>query len=301
MKTTDPKDFLEEIQGEMAALNREEWLQSGIPFDNFVSEFSQTLAQATEDEAALSAAGFDAEQIPKYYGYLRALSSIHGERVVAEGRQAEAQAAFSEKLAAINSVVTVLLAVCRFIVRSTGNEKASRVYQLMRKGNTISDKLNDVFPMVEFIRENAKVAQHVHPGGIVVDDAYLTAAETSAAALIRLRGKALNEVNDTHIFVARQNQLLTLCIRAQRLMKLYAEMAFYDDLDYYTRHYTSDTVRKKNARRRNEAKGKGDRSDAPSDKTDPTPAGGKPADEPSDKPSDDDGEITIDYKKAASR
>ena len=118
------------------------------------------------------------------------------------------------------------------------------MYDEVRKGTGDVDTLNDVVTMAAFIRNHEKLAGQVRPGGKSADTAHLNQAKKNALHLLKLRGVALASNDDPKDEVKRKNQLLTLCILAQREIKLFAEMAFYENMDHYDQFYASDTLRK---------------------------------------------------------
>ena len=69
-------------------------------------------------------------------------------------------------------------------------------------------------------------------------------SEQKALGLIKLRGEVVADGDDSKEQVDRQNRLMTLCINAQREIKLFAEMAFYDDTERYNQFYASDARRR---------------------------------------------------------
>ena len=95
-------------------------------------------------------------------------------------------------------------------------------------------------------KDDAMTQQNRRPlqmSGKTVDDAYLIQVEENALGLLKLRGEAIAAGDDARGQVDRQNRLMTLCINAQREIKLFAEMAFYDDTERYNKFYASATIR----------------------------------------------------------
>jgi hypothetical protein len=227
------------IENDMAALDQEDVLRSGRSFEDFVDEFSVLLAQATEDEALLVAAGFDFSSMPRYRAYLEKLMAEHGARVVAEADTTASIEAFHAGMPRAEADKKVLMAVGRFVVARTRAPEARRVYKMVRKGRGQVDTLNDNIAMVGFVRRFSETAALVRPGGQAVDDAFLSRVEEDAVRLLKIRAEALTAGDDVSLQVDRQNRLITLCVLAERDIKLYAESAFYDDSDRYNRFYAS--------------------------------------------------------------
>ncbi|MBN2528340.1 MAG: hypothetical protein JXR76_18270, partial [Deltaproteobacteria bacterium] len=245
----DSIDYKEIIAEEMKSIQKTDWLRPGMAYDLFSGEFSQLLAQAKGDLALLEAAGFDGAQLPKYEAYYRELNAVHGKRVVAEEAMVYAREQFGSQMPQAENARRRLMAVARYVVMRSGSDKAQKVYDMIRSGSSDVDKLSDIITTVEFVRNHMTLANEVRPGGQPIDETWLAKTEEMAHQLLKLRGQALVSDNTPQEQIEKQNQLLTLCIRAQRDIKLFAEMAFYDDVDRYNRYYASAEMRRKNAER----------------------------------------------------
>lgn len=234
------------IENEMAALEKKDFLRPGMGFDKHVGEFSNLLAQVKEDEVPLTQAGFEFSLLSKFYGYLEMITQVHGDRVVAESDKKASRKEFNEKMPEAKEVKKLLMAVGRYIVTRTESNEDKKVYDMVRKGHGDVDTLTDIVTMAAFLRKHDPLTQEVRPGGKTVDAGYLDDVERKALDLIKLRGEAITSDDDSKEQVDRQNRLMTLTINAQREIKLFAEMAFYDDPDRYDQFYASDEKRKMN-------------------------------------------------------
>ena len=232
------------IENEMKVLTRDDFLRPGMAFDKHVGEFSNLLAQSKEDQTPLSQAGFDTSLMPKYYGYLEMITQVHGERVVAESDKKVSRKEFNSKMPEAKEDKKVLMAVARYIVNRTGSKEDKKVYDMVADGYGDVDTLTDNVTLAAFLRKHNSLTQEVKPGGKTVDDGYLDTVEQKALDLIKLRGEAIAADDDSKEQVDRQNRLMTLSIQAQREIKLFAEMAFYNDTDRYNQFYASDVRRK---------------------------------------------------------
>ncbi len=242
------------IEQEMAALTKDDFLRPGMAFDKHVGEYSNLLAQEKEDETLLSQAGFNTSLMAKYYGYLDMITRVHGDRVVAESDKKESRKEFNLKMPEAKEDKKVLMAVGRYIVNRTDNHEDKKVYDTVAKGYGDVDTLTDNVTMAAFLRKHKSLAQEVKPGGKTVDASYLDDVEQKSLGLIKLRGEAITADDDSKEQVDRQNRLMTLCIQAQREIKLFAEMAFYNATDRYNQFYASDEMRKQNKNRDAETK-----------------------------------------------
>ena len=231
------------IEQEMAALTKGDYLRPGMGFDKHVGEFSNLLAQVKEDETLLTQAGFKFSLMSKFYGYLKMITRTHGQRVVAESDKKESRKEFNLKMPEAKDDKKLLMAVGRYIVKRTDSKEDKKVYDMVADGYGDVDTLTDNVTMVAFARKHKDLASEVRPGGKTVDDSYLDSVEEKALGLIKLRGEAITSDDDSKEQVDRQNRLMTLSINAQREIKLFAEMAFYDDTDRYDQFYASDERR----------------------------------------------------------
>ena len=234
------------IEQEMAALTKGDYLRPGMGFDKHVGEFSNLLAQGKEDETLLTQAGFKFSLMSKFYGYLEMITKTHGERVVAESDKKESRKEFNLKMPEAKKDKKLLMAVGRYIVKRTDSKEDKKVYDMVADGHGDVDTLTDIVTIAAFLRKNKDLTAEVRPGGKTVDAGYLDNVEQKAINLIKLRGEAITSDDDSKEQVDRQNRLMTLTINAQREIKLYAEMAFYDDTDRYDQFYASDVIRQKN-------------------------------------------------------
>lgn len=232
------------IEEQMAALTRDALLRPGMSYNDFTREYSELLAQAEEDEVPLRAAGFDFSTMDLYAGYLEKLVLEHGERVNAEAETGEARETFAEGMPRAREDKALLMAVGRYVEARTEGPEAKRVLDRVRKRRGDVDTLNDNIALVGFARRFKTLVLEVRPGGQVIDDALLTRIENDARRLLRVRGQAVAAADDTSLQVDRQNRLITLCVEAKREIKLFAEMAFYNDADRYNRCYASDAGRR---------------------------------------------------------
>jgi len=243
-----------QIEQEMAVLTKDDYLRPGMGFDKHVGEFSNLLAQVKEDEVPLTQAGFEFSLLAKFYGYLEMITRTHGDRVVAESDKKESRKEFNLKMPEAKKDKKLLMAVGRYIVKRTDSKEDKKVYDMVSEGYGDVDTLTDIVTMAALLRKHEGLAQEVRPGGKTVDAGYLDDVEEKAIDLIKLRGVAITSDDDSKEQVDRQNRLMTLSINAQREIKLYAEMAFYDDPDRYDQFYASDEMRKMNKNRDAETK-----------------------------------------------
>ena len=89
------------------------------------------------------------------------------------------------------------------------------------------------------------IVSKVRPGNITIDKPFLKKVEKEALELLKLKGEADAASDDISKQVDRKNRLLTLMVTAERDMKLFAEMAFFNNIEHYNRHYASESLRRK--------------------------------------------------------
>ncbi len=131
----------------------------------------------------------------------------------------------------------ILPAVARYVVLKSGDKDARKSYRWVRKGFGDIDTLNDNAILVELMQKYSDLAAKVRPGGVVVDSTFLDETKKQALHLIGLNGDATAASDKGNELVDRQNRLITLCIEAQREIKLFAEMAYLDDPEAYAAKY----------------------------------------------------------------
>ncbi len=251
MATQDSIDLDAVVEQEIKTLTPDQLVRTGRAYNDFISEFSGLSAQAQEDRIALEAAKFTWDRMPKFDYYLEKIPTVQAERIVAEGTQEEVVEEFSQRMDKAENTKKLLLAAASFIVQKTNNPDDKRVYDQIRKGNGTTDALGDIITLVKFCEGHRDLLAQVSPGGQDIDDAYMEEANTEALDLIKLKGVAEKASDNIDQQVDRRNRLLTLMVLAEREIKLYAKMAFYDNLDYYYKHYASDVLRKKRKRAEN--------------------------------------------------
>ena len=235
-----------QIEQEMNALDKDDLLRPGMAYDEFVGEYSELLAQATEDETILGQTGFDGSLIPKNYGYMEKLAAEHAARINAESFKQESREEFDTRMPEADKDKRLLMAVGRYIVNRTDATDDKKIFDMVRDGHGDVDTLTDNITMASFIKNHKDLAQEVRPGGKAVDESYLAQVEENAMGLLKLRGEAITAGDDAKVQIDRQNRLMTLRIKAQREIKLFAEMAFYDDTERYNQFYASAAKRKAN-------------------------------------------------------
>ena len=231
------------IENEMSSLD--ELLRSGCAYDDFMQEFSRLLGQAEVDQAPLMAAGFRYEELmPKYGAYHEKLALEHGERVNAEVDGSEAADAFKAAMPEAETDRKRLMAMGRYVTDRVMTGEPKRILDQVRKGRGHVDTLNDNIVMAGFARRYAEIVAEVRPGGQAIDEAFLERVEKNALSLLKLHGQAVSADDETSRRVARQNQLITLCLLAEREIKRFADAAFYDDTDRYNRDYARRVPRR---------------------------------------------------------
>ena len=236
MSETDEMNAV--MESEMGALSEEQFIRPGCAFDIYEKYFSKLLAQTEKDRAPLTAAGFRYEEkMPKYVAYHEKLALEHGQRVNAESAVSKAAKVFREGIPQAKQDKKVLMAAGRYVVARSETPEPKRVYDQVRKGYGHVDLLNDNIAMVAFCRTYAGLVSEVRPGGITIDEAFLERVESEAVSLLKRHGEAAAATDEESYRVDRQRRLLTLCILAERDIKLFADAAYYDDTDYYNDNY----------------------------------------------------------------
>jgi hypothetical protein len=232
-----------EIENEVSALNKRDFRRPGTSMNGFIDEYSGILAQAVKDQTALVAAGFDWSRMDKYNGYLEMLSQSYGERLGTTPVSPEMRVQFDVKLSLAQKDRRQLGIVASYIVEQTDNHDVRRNYRHIAQGSGTMDTLTDNLGLVAMIREFPQLASQIRPGGVLLDDPYLEAANIRAIELLRMKGIVVDRGVVANGTVDRQNRLLTLCLRARTEIRTFAAAAFFDDVEYYNRNYASPSTR----------------------------------------------------------
>jgi hypothetical protein len=226
------------IEGDMAALVR--LLRTGMSFNDYTGEFTDLIGQAKEDKKALVDSGLGWDIIEKSEAYLEKLAIEHGNRIASEGMEAEVEEQFRELMPRANAAKKIMMVVLRYIIARTQDKDIMRAYDMIRKGYGNMDTLHDILAGTSIIYNNLEYLSQVRPGGQEITQKHIDDARALATKLIDMRGEVTAAADDGSEHVDCVNRLLTLCILAQREIKLFAEIAFYDNPEHYDRHYASD-------------------------------------------------------------
>lgn len=252
MATQDTIDYDALTEQEMAQLTADRLQKINRKYSDFLLEFTGCIAQVEEDKVALIAANFDWTLLPKYEFYLEKMPQVQAERIVAQGEQADAVEEFTLRMAEAELVKKVLLVMAAYILYRKNDPEDKRIYNEVRRDSGDTDTLSDIVTLVNFGRTNMALVSQISPGGQKIDEEYFTKATKDVKDLMRLKGISEKTLDNIDSRVDRKNRLLTLMVLAEREMKFFAKAAFFNDLDYYYKHYASDTLRKK--RKRSEKK-----------------------------------------------
>ena len=240
-----PDQIDAQVEQEVASVGPGDYLRTGRSYNNFLNEFSGLLAQVEEDKPAITGAGFPWKKMPKYTAYLEKMPKVQADRIVAEGEKSKVEEEFGERMPEAEKTKKLLMAMGRFILSQTEDADDKRVYDKVRDGYGYVDALSDNVTMANFGRRHMDIVSKVKPGGQAIDKAFLDKVEKEALDLLKLKGEADAASDDISKQVDRKNRLLTIMVKAERDMKLFAEMAFFNNIEHYKRHYASESLRRK--------------------------------------------------------
>ncbi len=246
MATSDPIDV--QVEQDIASMEPGEYLRPGRSYNDFLNEYTGLVAQYVEDKLLVTGAGFGWNKMPQYEAYVTKLPKAQADRIVAEGEQSEAEKEFGERMPEAQKTKRLLMAMGRFVIAQTQAPGDKRVYDNVRDGYGQIDDLSDNVTMANFGRKHFDIASKVRPGGQEINKEYLDKVEKEALDLIKLKGFSDSASDDISKQVDRKNRIITLMVKAERDMKLYAEMAFFDNIDHYNKHYASESLRRKKSR-----------------------------------------------------
>jgi hypothetical protein len=223
------------IEDQMKGVTKFQRPKGGI--DLFLEVFPGYVGRAAVDKSALVGAGLDENKFEEYEGLSEKLSREHAVRVNADGSQNQSDVEYNKMFPSAEEDFKILISAARFAVKSTGSPEIKRVYSQIPKGSKDTEILSGTLALVEFCRQHPEIIAMVRPAGRTIDEAFLKMAENNALTLQKLKGAADNTEKQESISVDRQNRLITLCVQAQRQIKLFAEQAFLFNPDHYDKYY----------------------------------------------------------------
>lgn len=231
------------LEKDMDDLHKDKFLKSGRSYNNFTDDFSGLLAQTEEDKDILITTGFDYTKMEEYKAILEKMVTIYGERVAAEGSIDDSVKEYREEMPKAKEYKKLLSAVIRFILARTESSDVKKTYDMIRKGNSQVDILNDNIAMVNVIKNYPELYPQIKPAGQNIDEPFLNDVHQHALNLVALKGKSDTVINDSTENVDRLNRIISLAVAAEREIKLFAEIAFYNDIERYNRDYASSALR----------------------------------------------------------
>lgn len=232
------------IEQDMKKLKSKDIRRPGSSINKFMNDLSVIKAQAEKDKPSLVNAGYNESSLIRTDALLILLSLTHGERRGTTPVSAEKRAFFDQQMPLANLDKKRLSIVCSHIAESCGNKKVLRNYRVILQGSSMIDTLNDNLAMVSLVRDYPGLASQVKPGGVAIDETYCNEVKTRAMELLSICGAVSNENNSTDTLIDRQNRLITLCINSINEIKKYAHAAFFEDPEYYNRHYVLNSYSK---------------------------------------------------------
>ncbi len=238
------------LESKMKNLKRDQILRSGRSFNDFVDEFSGLLAKALESRPILEATGLQYTKMDEYNAILEKMVLVHGERIAAEGAVDEVVKQYREEMPKAKDNKKILSAILRYIIARTDDNDTQKMYDIIRKGHSQMDTLNDIISMVNVLKKYPELCSEVKPGGNLVDDTFLEDVHQKALNLVALKGQADIASHCTNDEIDRLNRIVSLAVAAEREIKLFAEIAFYDDIERYNKDYASSSLRLRNKSRR---------------------------------------------------
>lgn len=238
------------IETNMNSLKKSNMLRSGRGIKSFLKEFSSLLGQVSKDRATLEAIGFDYSLMDEYKAILEKLVIIYEERIVSEGSVDDVVKKFRDEMVKAKENQKILSIVIRYIIARNHNSDIKHRYDIIRKGKRQIDVINNIIAMVNIIKHYPELSSEIVPRGQVIDNEFLDNIHKQTINLAILKGQADVVVHETNISVDRLNRIISLAVAAEREMKLYAELAFSDDIDRYNKNYASAALRIMNQSRK---------------------------------------------------
>ena len=235
-------EFQQEIENEMAALAAADLRKAGCSGSRFTDIFGNILAQAGKDREYLVNAGMPAAKLDRYNACLVMLTYIYGTRHGATCNT-ERNAYFREQMTQAIVDRKRLSVVAQHLLKSCTDNTIIKNIQRQSSSSSITAVLNANIAYVAFIKEHPKRASEIRPGGVTIDQAFLTAAHNRAADLLALKEMVVKKGTQPLSEVDSLNRIVTLCRNAMTDIKKFASAAFIDDISYLKKHYRITTAR----------------------------------------------------------
>jgi hypothetical protein len=225
------------IRSEMAALAPADFRKADTSIPIFIDFLSSFFATAEKDKAALIAAGLPADRLEYYPGLLEIGSITFGIRYGVATETPEQRLYFNTEYAKAQTDRRRMFIVVGHICDKVNDAALNKNYQYLKQGDSIADTLTDVLGCAPVITKYSTYASEIRPGGVLVDEAYCTAACDRAVALLKLKGFAVEKGIAPSSAVDQLSRIITLCMNAVSEIKKFASAAFFDNPDYYNTNY----------------------------------------------------------------
>lgn len=245
----DECDIVKQIEKKVSLLTEKEFQRPSMTVNQFIEEMSGTLSQARTDREMLVKSGFDWKLMTEYQKCFEMMTEACCERTTALLDTPKAKKNFDQEMKTAKEERAFLKVVASSIVKYTDDESLRQSYREAVKGNSRIKVLVCNLDLVSMIGDYPRIAAQVRPGGRVADSKFLKSASDRAVRLLKTRGLVIRNGSPVNEAVNRKNSLITLCLRAQSKIKEAARTAFFNDLEYYRRHYCSPVRRARNKKR----------------------------------------------------
>lgn len=239
---------VEDIESAIAQLEPKDYLRSGRSYQNSITEFSKIIAQGRKDKDALTASLFNMVVLDVFEAAYQKLVDAHAKRVALLGEKADIVVIFDERMPEMNEKKKVLGHVIQYLIGVLpDNKDILRTWGEVKKGFGDIDTLDDIVVCATAVEQYPDYYQKVAPAGVVIDADYLSTARAEAKEMIKKHGEATVASQESKKLLDRQRRLMTLCVAAERWVKLYANMAFMNNMDHYNQFYASPSIREMNS------------------------------------------------------
>lgn len=227
-----------EIENDAKALKTDEFLHPQTGVNEFQQDFTNLLGRVTEDKDHFEATGYDVGKMYKNYCLLEKLSLCHGKRISVEVVPAENDQKYTSGMEQARINRKVLAAAAKFVSNNTDSNEVKKAVNAMKTGNTDIEVLTYNIAGVNFARNHMDLVSKIRPGKVTIDEAFLQRVESEAVELTKLKGATTVSEDKPDQSIDYQKRILTLCVKAYREIKQYAEMAFLFESDHYSKYYS---------------------------------------------------------------
>ncbi len=229
-----------QVDKEVDRLGDADLRRPAMSIKDFIEEHSKVLARVQIDKSCVEKAGFNWERFPVFVCQFENLVLVHGERTGTKLKSPQVLAAFNRDLEKVKSDRKLLKAVAGYVVKNSGSKRAAIKMRRIPRTNSKTALLTSCLDLISIIQEFPQLSRQIRPAGRELTSDNLQEISNRVLSLLKRKGVVVVNGIPQNALVARQNRLVTLCLRAQATIKEFASAAFIEDPEYYKKYYCSE-------------------------------------------------------------